>query len=185
VPRSYARTRSLPLCLVGPSRQRRFACSPACSLADSRAPLVSPVPSPQLSCPHPWHALRAVKPRPCPMTRPLTSPERLGEDPAPPQLAPAPHSPSLCSRTHLARSATTIVAPPSPPGLCHHLGHGELRLSSVHREPAVVSPFTNPYVRSMPNLSPAQTGARRCRDSSSSGQLKPSSAMPTFPEHRL
>jgi hypothetical protein len=122
---------------------------------------------------------------PTPHDSPLTSLERLGENPAPPQLAPAPHSPSLCSRTHLARSATTIVAPPSPPGLCHHLDHGELRLSSVHREPAMVSPFTDPYVRSTPNLSPAQTGARRRRDSSSSGQPKPSSAMPTFPEHHL
>jgi hypothetical protein len=82
------------------------------------------------------------------------TPERLGEDPS--QLAPASHSLSPSPRAHSARSAATSAVLPSSSGHCRRLGHSELRRSLVHREPVVVSPFTNPSARFALNPSSAQ-----------------------------
>jgi hypothetical protein len=104
---------------------------------------VRPIPSPRPSRLRPWRALHAVKPPHAPMTHPRTSPERLGEVPAP-----------LSSPMPLIRSLPTLALTQleSPPRRCstvlaglHRLGHGELRVSFVHREPMVVSPSTNLY----------------------------------------
>jgi hypothetical protein len=77
------------------------------------------------------------------------------------------------------------VVPPSSPGLCRRLGHGELHRSLVHREPAVVFPPTNPSAWSTLNLSPEQVGVCHHRGFSLSGQPESPSTVPSCPEHRL
>jgi hypothetical protein len=107
------RVHSLPLCSMGPSHQCRFARSLARPLADSWAPPVRPIHSPQPSRPRSWRALRAVKLRPRPTTRPHTSRRAPRWRPrTPPLTRPVPHSPSPCPCARPARIAAIAVALP-------------------------------------------------------------------------
>ena len=90
------------------------------------------------------------------------------------------HSPS---RSAAPRCCFTFLL--SPLDFCQRFGHGELCLSLAHREPMVVSPFLKSSTRSALHLSPAQVGARRRRDSSTSRQPEPHRAVPSCPKHRI
>jgi hypothetical protein len=102
--------------------------------------------------------------------RPTTSLKRLGEDPVPPSTRPCLSfalSQRTCSLSLQRRPLCCSTILPSLSVLYRRLGHGELRQSLVHREPAVVFPSTDPSARSVLNLSHAQVRVRhRCGFSS-------------------
>jgi hypothetical protein len=109
----------------------------------------------------------------------------LGKDPAHSPSPPMPHIRAPTTSHSPSRSAASprfrFVVLPSPLDFCQHFGHGELHLSLVHQEPAVVSPFLNSTAWSALILFPTQVGARRRRDSLTTGQPEPPRAVPSRP----
>jgi hypothetical protein len=127
---------------------------------------ISPVSFPTTTTPTPSVCAPCGQNAPTPQRlAPRTSPGRQGEDhgtlacPAPHSLSPCP-LPSPSSQCHHRRC---LDVPPSSPGLCHCLGHGELCLRVVPREPTSVSPSNGPSAPSASDSRPAQTGDRRRR----------------------
>jgi hypothetical protein len=156
--------------------------SPVRSLADSRSPLVRPLPSPATVVP--IACARAVKPHP----RPAHVARALGEDPMHSLSLSMPH---ICSLPALALTQSQRRHPPPPPPpvvispSCQRFGHGELHLSLARREPTVVSPFLNSSARAALNLSPVQVRACHHRDSLTSSQPEPPRVVPSCPKRRL
>jgi hypothetical protein len=131
--------------------------------------------------------------RPCGQSTP-TSPRPahvtrvLGEDPEHSLSSPLPHIrsfPALALTQPQRRPRCCFTFLLSPLDFCQRFGHGELCLSLAHREPTMVSPFLKSSTRFALHLSPAQVGARRRRDSSTSGQLEPHRVVPSCPKHRI
>jgi hypothetical protein len=186
--RSLARTRSLLLSDHWGRSVSAVAHSRSLALAGPRVPLVKSVPSPATAASAPMACFpRPIKSRPRPHFSP-TSPERSVKTLRPPPSSPLPLIRSL--------HALALIQPAAPPplllrrsavvaGLLQRIGHSELRLSSAHWKPAVVSPFLNSSTRSTLNISLAPIGTRCRRDSSSSGQPEPPRAMPNCPKRRL
>ena len=131
---------------------------------------------------HPRGQRAPTSPRPAHVTR------VLGEDPAHSLSSPLHHIrsfPAIALTQPQRCPCCCFIVLPSPLDFCQRFGHGELRLSLAHWEPMVVSPFLKSSTRSALNLSPAQVGARRRRDSSTSGQPEPHRAVPSCPKHRI
>jgi hypothetical protein len=183
--RSPSRARTLSLCPVGPARQPGRLFARPLSLAHGPCPSNLP---PSFATAAPMACALAAIPVPT-SARPAHVARALGKDLAHSLSSPLPHIRAPPTSHSPSRSAASprchFVVLSSPLDFCQRFGHGELRLSLAHREPAVVSPFLNSSARSALYLFPTQVGVRRRRDPSTSGQPKPPCAAPSSPKRRL